>query len=307
MNFGQTNPILDITVFILALLLDLLWIRWRKKHHNFPLLKKGIRLFSIIQTWINKSLLGLFKHFKIAREKTRLTLKLILKQNSTKLNQKVHFMRENLRNRFSTWWMSSHQIFVSKNSTDPLVSDLKRWQAIIEIGVIVFIVWTYCWGFLDLGQHTVLPGNESETFQILDTIFTNTLRQSGHFLAWNPNLFSGLPLIGDPMFHFFNPLVGLPILLFGVANGYKIALFLSFVAGALGMWFLALIFGMKRVSRIWMALLFTFAGQPTARFFQGQYLFVFAWAFIPWTIAGLYGVYRTRRRIYAAITALALG
>ena len=113
-------------------------------------------------------------------------------------------------------------------------------------------------------------------------------------------------MIGDPMFHFFNPLVGLPIFLLGVGDGFKVALFLSFVAGALGMWFMALTFGMKPVTRVWMALLFAFAGQPTARFFQGEYLFVFAWAFIPWVIGGLYAVYRTRRRLYAAITAFAL-
>ena len=30
--------------------------------------------------------------------------------------------------------------------------------------------------------------------------------------------------------------------------------------------------------------MFAFAGQPAARFFQGQYLFVFGFAYIPWII-----------------------
>ncbi|MDR3577119.1 MAG: hypothetical protein P4L50_24930 [Anaerolineaceae bacterium] len=211
-----------------------------------------------------------------------------------------------LSTQISSWWKWGHPVFANKNSVSPLAPDLKRKQIFIELGGIAILIWTYCWGFLDLGKHTILPGNETETYQILDMIFTNALRQSGHFLAWNPYLFSGLPLVGDPMFHFFNPLVGLPILMFGVSDGFKIAVFLSFVAGALGMWFMALTFGMKPVARLWMALLFAFAGQPTARFFQGEYLFVFAWAFIPWVIGGLYAVYRTRRRIYAALTAFAL-
>lgn len=191
----------------------------------------------------------------------------ISNQTTTDITDKTLLITRRLLNNPINWWKNNcHQIFASKNNANHLAPDLKRWQAVIEIAVIVIIVWTYCWGFLDLGQHTILPGNEAETFPTLDWIFTNSLRQSGHFLTWDPYFYSGLPLIGDPMFHFFNPLVSLPILLFGVADGFKIAVFLSFVAGAVGMWFLALALGMKRVARLWMALLFAFAGQPTARF-----------------------------------------
>ena len=372
MKFSQTGLILDIAVFLLAIIVDLLWISWRKSHPIYPSLKREVKLFylainrslirggkllslvyvwinkslsnflkniktareksmpsqkrggrlisitnnrlivrvaeqlSFIHLWINKSLLGLLKHKKTPREKSIPSTEPIFKKNSTKIVEKLRLMRENLLNQFLTWWENGHPIFATKNSAEKLAPDLKRWQAIVEIGVIALIVWTYCWGFLDLGQHTILPGNESENNQILDKIFYNALHQSGHLIAWNSSLFSGLPMVGNPMFHFFNPLVGLPILLFGVADGFKIALFLSFVVGAVGMWFMALTFGMKPVARLWMALLFAFAGQPTARYFQGEYLFVFGWAFIPWIIGGLHAVYSTRRRIYAALTAFAL-
>ena len=108
------------------------------------------------------------------------------------------------------------------------------------------------------------------------------------------------------MSHVFNPLVTVPVLLFGVKTGFKLALFFSFLAAALGMRRLGAALGMSRATRIWVALLFAFAGQPVARFFQGQYLFVFGFAWIPWSIGSLYLLYKTRRRFYIAASAISL-
>jgi hypothetical protein len=42
----------------------------------------------------------------------------------------------------------------------------------------------------------------------------------GRFPLWNPYLRSGMPLIGDPMLHFGNPLVAVPIALLDVGLMY---------------------------------------------------------------------------------------
>ncbi len=177
----------------------------------------------------------------------------------------------------------------------------------LEFGSLLLMVTLFCWGILDLGQPTRLPGNESEIFQALDWALVNSLRQYHRFPLWNPYLSSGLPYVADPMLHAYNPLVSLPVLLFGVQDGFKLAIYLSFLVAALGMRQLGVTLGLSLPARLWASLLYTFAGQPVARFFQGQYLFIFGFAWIPWAVMGLVGLVSTGRRLYAGLTALALG
>ncbi len=182
-----------------------------------------------------------------------------------------------------------------------------RWWTLLELVLLILAVWAFCSAFLDLGEQTRLPGNEAGLVQSLDYVFLNSLQDAGKFPLWNAALRTGVPFIADPLLHVYNPLVSLPVLLLGVQNGFKLALFLSFLAAALGMWFLGRTLGMDRPARLWMALMFAFAGQPAARFFQGQYTFVLGFAWIPWFIAGLFLVVRTQRRLHVALAALALG
>lgn len=180
-----------------------------------------------------------------------------------------------------------------------------QWR-LIEWGLIVIAVLSFCAGFLHFNLTASLPGNEAEVFQTLDWTLVNSLSHYGQFPLWNPYLETGLPYLGDPMTHVFNPLVTIPVLLYGVQTGFKMALFLSFLAAAFGMWRLGTVLGMGHASRVWIALLYVFAGQPAARFFQGQYLFVLGFAWIPWCIGSLYLLYKTGRRFHIATSAIAL-
>lgn len=188
----------------------------------------------------------------------------------------------------------------------PLQRLLARLIPLLEIAAILLTVYSYCSPFLDMGSSNRLPGNESEVFQLLDWTLVHSIREFGAFPLWNPYIRDGLPYVADPMFHAFNPVVSLPVLLWGVADGFKIAVFLSFLLGALGMRRLGVALGVGPLLRVWMALMFVFAGQPTARFFQGQYLFIFGFAWIPWVIAGFFRTLETRRLRDLALTALAL-
>ncbi len=160
----------------------------------------------------------------------------------------------------------------------------------LRVSLLFLAVFGFCQGFLDLGAPTRLPGNESEVFQALDWVLYHAVRGDGVFPLWNPYLRTGLPYAADPMLHVYNPLVSLPVLALGVRDGFKIAVFLSYLTAALGMYCLAKSMGLSPLWRIWAALFFTFAGQPAARFFQGQYLFVFGFAWIPWIFWGLLGL-----------------
>jgi hypothetical protein len=177
----------------------------------------------------------------------------------------------------------------------------------LELLLLLLAVWAFCAVFLDLGQPTRLPGNEAGVVQALDYVLFNALRETGKFPLWNSFLRTGYPTIVDPLLHAYQPLVTLPVLILGVQDGFKLALFLSFLAAALGMWFLGRVLGLSRAARLWMALTFVFAGQPVARFFQGHYTFVLSFAWIPWITAGLFLVVRKPRPLSVALTALAFG
>ena len=177
---------------------------------------------------------------------------------------------------------------------------------VFELLIISFGVIFYCQGILNLKPDQQLPGNETQLFQATDLILVDSLTRYHQFPLWNPYIHTGLPYAGDPMLHIYIPFVTVPILLFGVIDGFKIAVFLSFLIGALGMWWLGSVLGMGKLIRIWTALMYAFAGQPVARFFQGEYLLIFGFAWIPWIIGNLFKVIETRRKLYLGMTVISL-
>jgi hypothetical protein len=179
-------------------------------------------------------------------------------------------------------------------------------QSALELLLISLVVFFFCQSFLNLESVKELPGNESQVFQALDWVFYHSVTQNHQFPIWDPWMHTGQPNVADPMFHSLNPLVGISTLVWGVLNGFKVALFLSILTAALGMRQLGAALGLSRVVRTWMALVFAFAGQPLAHALQGQYLFIFGFAWIPWSIWGLYKLWRTRHLVYIALSALAI-
>src|SRR5579859_2253357 len=191
--------------------------------------------------------------------------------------------------------------------TAPLGADV-TWRAwSLEWLLIGLAVTGFCAVFLKFGPGTILPGNESDVFQTTSWVLLNGLK-AGTFPLWNPYLRAGLPFAGDPMNYIYNPLASLPALLVGAMDGFKLSLLLSFMAAGWGMWYLGKVLGFSRPARLWAALLFAVSGPAVARFYQGQYLFVFGFAWIPWALAGILAALRTHRRrhVALAIGALAL-
>jgi len=177
----------------------------------------------------------------------------------------------------------------------------------LEWLLIFLAVTLFCTGILDLRAPTRLPGNESEVFQMLDWTLVNSIQQYHAFPLWNIYIQSGLPYIADPMLHVYNPVVTVPVLLFGVRAGFKLGVYFSFLIAAFGMWRLAKVMGLGRAARLWTVLMFAFAGQPMARFFQGEYLFIFGFAYIPWIFSSLLLITRRKRKRDIAVAAGSIG
>ncbi|MFZ5809199.1 MAG: hypothetical protein ACOY16_07945 [Chloroflexota bacterium] len=176
----------------------------------------------------------------------------------------------------------------------------------LQILILLLCVLAYCSGILDLGTKRQLPGNESELFQAVIVILMNSLRDFHRIPLWNPYIHTGLPYIADPMLHIYNPVVTVPALMLGVLDGYKVALFLSFFLAAVGMWRLGRVFGFGKLPSLWVGLMYAFAGQPVARFFQGEYLFIFGFAYIPWIIVNLYLFLRERKQKWFGYSAFSI-
>ena len=176
----------------------------------------------------------------------------------------------------------------------------------MEWAAILLVVLGFCAPFLDFDGRWSLPGNEAEVFQSLDWTLVHSLKQYGQFPLWNPYLRTGFPYVADPFLHVYQPLATVPVLLLGVWDGFKVALFLSFLAAALGMWWMGVVLRVGWLSRLWMAFMYAFTGQAAARFFQGQYDFVLGYAWIPWALGSAILALRTRRIRPALGTAVSL-
>lgn len=175
----------------------------------------------------------------------------------------------------------------------------------LQVSLLFVFMLFYCWGILDLGSEQQLPGLESTLFQTILAIFRNSLQDFNRMPLWNPYVHTGLPYVADPMLYIYNPIVTIPGLILGPLDGFKIALLLSFFLASLGMWRLGRILGFGKIPSLWIGLMYAFAGQPAARFFQGEYLFVFGFAWIPWIIGNLFLLYydrRVKRIVYSALS-----
>lgn len=205
-------------------------------------------------------------------------------------------------------WTPARAMFDAANPP----SDLARttgasvtWsRVLVEWSVLAFGVLLFCQKILDFGAKTILAGNDTESLQQIDWVFYNAVRNAGVFPLWDPFLRTGWPLIADGFLHIYNPLVGIPILVLGAWDGPKVAVLLSYLAAALGMWWLGKVLGFNSPVRVWMGLSYAFAGQAAARFFEGQYDFVYGFAWFPWAIAGLIAIADSQRRLYIGLAAI---
>ncbi len=203
-------------------------------------------------------------------------------------------------------YTSSHQEEESGANTDLEANDTSEKWKWFEWIVIIIPIWAYCLPFLILGPSNNLPGSETESFQAFDQILEFSIKKYGQFPLWNPYFFTGIPYISHPMLHAYNPFVSIPVLLFGVLDGFKIAVFLGFIIAGLGMWWLGREVGLSQVGRVWIALMYAFCGVPAAKFIQGQYLMVLAFGWIPFSLAAIIAATRTRKRKYICVAALGM-
>ncbi|HXD11201.1 MAG TPA: hypothetical protein VN653_14135, partial [Anaerolineales bacterium] len=156
----------------------------------------------------------------------------------------------------------------------------------LEWLLIILVGYMYCGKFLLNFDETKLQQtgeqNESSTLPLLADI---GLRRYGEVPLWNPYMLTGIPHTGDLLGHFWNPVSTLSIALFGGINGMKTSVFLSFIIAGLGQWLFARTLGLRRLFRLWSAIMFMISGGLALLWRVGWYELLLGAAWFPWCFA----------------------
>ena len=180
----------------------------------------------------------------------------------------------------------------------------------LEWAILIAVITLYSRAaLLDFDRHQLAQTaeqNESATLPILAEI---GLRRYGEIPLWNPYMLTGFPLAGDPVSHFWNPAATLPVLLWGGVNGMKVSLYLSLLIAGFGQWFLAHVFGVRGLVRLWAGLLFALSGGLALLLWLGWYELLVGAAWFPWCFGLLWASLRRsalRRRDHLSLVLTAL-
>ncbi len=173
----------------------------------------------------------------------------------------------------------------------------------ILIAVITFYSHT---ALLDFDPHQLAQTAEQNESATLPILAETGLRRYGEIPLWNPYMLTGFPHAGDPVSHFWNPVATLPVLLWGGVNGMKVSLFLSLLVAGFGQWFLAHVFGVRGLFRLWAGLVFALSGGLAGLLWLGWYELLVGVAWFPWCFGLLWLALRRRDRLSLVLTALAV-
>jgi hypothetical protein len=115
--------------------------------------------------------------------------------------------------------------------------------------VVLYLVLAYrfCGRFFPLNSSVLAGNGDFEAHAVLDWLPAKVLLERHELPLWNPYIYTGLPLLGNPNVAYFEPLVQVPFLIFGPVNGAKIALVLAVAVAGAGQYWLCRVLGLGRV------------------------------------------------------------
>lgn len=163
-----------------------------------------------------------------------------------------------------------------------------------EIAVLVFAVSFYAAPLLNFDPSLILYGGEYQAHVGSVVPFLQWIKEGAEFPLWNPILENGRSLIADPLIFAFNPFATIPMIVWGVINGTKIAVALNFFIAALGVWMIGKLLNFEMPTRLWTSLLYAFSGALSAHLNVGQIQLAFALGWLPWSIAAVLWVVKSR-------------
>jgi len=285
------KPWIVILVILILAVIDLtimLWIRNRWEPADSSNQGYFLGTYSPILTWL--------KYRKLPKMKRRERKK----ANSTQPNGSMIGIFINAFNR--PIQLNIHKIFPQIVIRSIAHIQLKTWVEILAIGLVSL---AYAYPLLDFDPNLGLTSGEYQIHVGFMTLFNRWITGEIDFPLWNPIVGYGRSLIADPFLFVFNPFVSLPMTIFGLVNGTKVAVVLNFFIAGLGMWFLARALKFERLTRLWCSLIYMMSGAIPSHLIVGQIQLSFSLCWLPWSIAGLIWVINNRSLMTVALASIA--
>ena len=121
--------------------------------------------------------------------------------------------------------------------------------------------------------------------------------------TWNPFLGTGTPLVNDAFFYLFNPLMSVPMLVWGAVQGTKIAIIMGILVAGFNMWVLGKAIGLGGIARVTIAALFMFSGGILGKYHNGHFQLGLSLIWTPLVFAGLWWTLNSNDRRAPILTA----
>jgi len=131
--------------------------------------------------------------------------------------------------------------------------------------------------FLDMDPTKIPAGVEFPDFIQTNYLWLR-LFECGSCVFWNGSTRGGAPAFVDPHTSTFHPLVAISSIVWGIRNGAKIVLVLAFIMAGLAQWWLGWRLGVRRIPRLWAALMAIFSGYLAGRMESGEFSIILSTA-----------------------------
>ncbi len=188
---------------------------------------------------------------------------------------------------------------------------LKKLNLLPYLELLALALWAIYagWGYLDMDPHTIPLGREFGSSIPANHLWTQIL-SCGSCAFWNGFQRGGFPAFADIQGSMLHPIVILTTLAFGVVNGVKITIVISFWLAGVAQWWIAHELKVSWLPRMWSAGLAVVGGHLAGRMELGAYGVVLSTTAASLVFAALIRIARnnTRRNaiLLGVITASAI-
>lgn len=194
---------------------------------------------------------------------------------------------------------------VAREWTPPRIA-LRFWQsAALEISLILIALFIFSAPLRDFSPGMRVRGQEFSYLINSGVIAAEIYGRAGAIPLWNPFMGDGEPLLESPFSFVLNPLMTLPIFIWGAVQGTKAAVLLHIGLMGVGGWLLGWALGLKAPARVLLGLLLGGSGSLAGAIGMGFYQMGLSQTYVPWVLAALLLTMRTRARWPVALLAVA--
>lgn len=165
----------------------------------------------------------------------------------------------------------------------------------IELSILVFAAMWIGREYLALDAQ-IIPAGREFLSAIQTHYFWELVRQCGSCALWNASTSGGYPALAEVYGAPLHPLVALTTLRWGVINGAKVGMIALLALAGLAQWWLARVFRLGWLPRMWSALTAIAGGHLAGRMELGVYEIVLSTVMASLLIPAILTVARSRRR-----------